>query len=669
MSSINPVLDRPGLGQSAGRPRPDGASASSPRSVALIPLRDATDGPLSVSRQRRTLAIYALMVAAGLALAFTSGPAGQAFGLGLLLPGGGFSVHLAGGLWPAVGAVLGIALSLLLFGAGLFAWFGSGNILAPIVAWLGSAGIAAALAPQAPWSGAPWLTAFAVAATVVLTARSRAGQQRQAVADRERRNAHLARLAARPVIDLADAVREGGGVPDEACGYLRHLLDRALQPVERFEGFDAIDQFQTASIRYQCCNSGYALAALQHEHLPAFRGYLSQAQQNLHAKMLDHRNWKYWVLENAWGNLSLDPNPVPRDNIMYSGWYGAMLAEYISNTGDQRYNEQPMVLRHPDGREWRYSFSQLAEAVYRNFKRSEFTLFSCEPNWIYPVCNNFGSITVKIHDRLYGTQWWNEIEADYRRHFDNEFTTQDGRTLAIRSSRTGLTIAALTSVMADCVAAYFLHGVLPDVARRAWEIARLDFIKVADGKLDLVTRGWDAIDTGNYKRSMITTYAQVGAAAGEMGDREVLELLRQRVRDEYPGSLEDGVRLHPGTSNFAFASLLGLFAQGPGVRRSLHVRGTPAETLRGPMLMNAPYPDVLVLRAVNDGGVLAGTLRPGRDAAAGGSYTLELGQLRPGGSYRCEGLRDSSVTADAQGRATVQVQLAGRQDFRVIPQH
>ncbi|HWY23281.1 MAG TPA: hypothetical protein VNX47_00080, partial [Nevskia sp.] len=148
-----------------------------------------------------------------------------------------------------------------------------------------------------------------------------------------------------------------------------------------------------------------------------------------------------------------------------------------------------------------------------------------------------------------------------------------------------------------------------------------------------------------------------------------LELIRQRVRDEYPGSLEDGVRLHPGTSNFAFASLLGLFAQGPGVRRSLHVRGTPAETLRGPMLMNAPYPEVLVLRAVNDGGVLSGTLRPGRPAATGGSYALELGQLRPGASYRCEGLHEAGLTADAQGRATVHAQLAGRQDFRVVPLH
>jgi hypothetical protein len=666
MSSVNPVLDPPGFGQSARAPHPQGGGS---RGVALIPLRDAIDGPLSVSRQRRTLAIYAVMFVAGLALAFSAAPAGQAFGLGLLLPGGGFSVHLAGGLWGALGGLLGMALSLLLFGVGLFAWFGSGNILAPIVVWLGSALLAAALAPQAPWSGAPWLMAALVAALSVATLRSRAGQRRQAVADRERRNTHLARLAARPSVDLADAVRDGQGIPDEAAGYLRHLLDRALQPVERFEGFDAIDQFQTASIRYQVCNFGYALAALQHEHLPAFRGYLAEAQQRLHAKMLDHRNWKYWALENAWGNLSLDPNPVPRDNIMYSGWYGAMLAEYISNTGDQRYNEQPLVLRHPDGREWSYTFSQLAEAVFRNFKRSAFTLFPCEPNWIYPLCNNFGSICVRIHDRLYGTAWWPQIEADYRRHFDAEFTTLDGRTLAIRSSRTGLTIAALTSVMADCVTAYFLHGVLPDVARRAWEIARLDFIRVADGKVDLVTRGWDAIDTGNYKRSMITTYAQVGAAAGEMGDREVLELLRQRVRDEYPGSLEDGVRVHPGVSNFAHASLLGLFAQGPGVRRSVHVRGISAATQSGPMLMSAPYPDVLVLRAVNDGGVLAGTLGPGRPGVAGGRYTLELGQLRPGGAYRCEGLAEPSIMADSRGRAVVQVQLAGRQEFRVVPQH
>jgi hypothetical protein len=344
-----------------------------------------------------------------------------------------------------------------------------------------------------------------------------------------------------------------------------------------------------------------------------------------------------------------------------------MLAEYISNTGDNRYDAQPMLLRHRDGREWRYRFTDMAEAVYRNFRNSRFTLFPCEPNWIYPVCNNFGAITLKVHDRLYGTRWWSEIEPDFRRQFDAEFTTVDGRTLAIRSSRTGLTIAALTSVMADCVAAYFMHGLFPDMARRAWEIARLDFIRVGKGRVELVTRGWDAIDTGNYRKSMVTTYAQVGAAAAEMGDREVLQLLQQRVRDEFPRSDADGVAVHQGVSNFAYASLLGLFSGGASVRRRMHAEGLPAETLQGPLLLDAPYPDVLVTRAVNTGGVLDVALSPGRSAAAGHTYALELGQLRPNCSYRCEGSRESTITANAAGQATVQVPLAARASLRVSP--
>jgi len=666
MSSVNPIAGFP----APGSPADAGKHFNTPRaSIAPIALRDALDGPLSTARQRRTLLLYACMALAGLALALLAAPGLRAFGLGLMLPGGGFLGHLGNGLGPSLGAIAGLLLSLLLFGAALFAWFGSGNILAPILVWLGSAALAAAIAPVPGWSGAPWLLAAAIAAGAVVSLRSRARYRARAIADRDRRNVHLAKLATQPprVAVAATARTDAAGVPEEAHGYLRYALDRALQPLASFDGFDQIDQFQTASVRYQVCNFGYALAALQYEHLPAFRGYLSQAQQNLHQKMLDHRNWKYWALENAWGNLSLDPDPVPRDNIMYSGWFGALLSEYISNTGDSRYNDQPMVLRHPDGREWRYTFSQLAEVVYRNFKRSRFTLFPCEPNWIYPLCNNFGGITLKIHDRLYGTRWWSEIEADYRRHFDNEFTTVDGRTLAIRSTRTGLTIAALTSVMADCVTAYFLHGILPDVARRAWEIARLDFIRVADGKVDLLTRGWDAIDTGNYRKSMITTYAQVGAAAGEMGDSEVLELLRQRVRDEFPRSEEDGVVAHQGVSNFAHASLLGLFSQGAATRRDMHARGVAAETLSGPLLASAPYPDVMVSSARNDGGALNCVLHPGRPAAAGGIYPLELSQLRPGATYRCEGLRQATVTADARGAATVYALLSARQAFRVSP--
>ena len=51
----------------------------------------------------------------------------------------------------------------------------------------------------------------------------------------------------------------------------------------------------------------------------------------------------YIVGSEIWGNLERDANPIHhRDNIMYHGWYMAMLGEYISNTGDDRYNRQPL---------------------------------------------------------------------------------------------------------------------------------------------------------------------------------------------------------------------------------------------------------------------------------------------------------------------------------------
>jgi hypothetical protein len=414
---------------------------------------------------------------------------------------------------------------------------------------------------------------------------------------------------------------------------------------------------------------GYALADVQYSSQPAFRGYLGQAQRNLHDKMLDHRNWKYWALENAWGNLQLDPNPIhPRDNVMYHGWFGAMLGEYIANTGDTRY-EQPLVWRHPDGREWRYSFTQLCEVLYRSHRRSPFTLFPCEPNWIYPMCNNFSAIALKIHDRVYGTRWWSDIEADYRRSFENEFCTADGRVLAIRSTHTGLTVSALTSAMADCVTAHYLHGLMPDVARRCWEIARMDFIRIDDGEVQLTTRGWDNMDTGSYKPSMITTYTQVGAAAAEMGDLEIAERLKERVRREFRFVSEDGATRVENISSQAHAVLLDHFIHRPNARRQLHQRGVPAEQQRGPLLSAVPYPDVVVALAANDGVALKLVLRAGRPASIGRPVRLEFAQLLPGRSYRCEGASEAALTADQAGGAALGLVMAARVELRLVPVH
>lgn len=113
-------------------------------------------------------------------------------------------------------------------------------------------------------------------------------------------------LAARPA-----SVQTASPSPlsDEALALARFALDRALQPIENFEGFQFVDQFQTAATRYQIAQTGYALSLLN-ARLPAFRGYLREAQENLIHNQTDHRIWRYWRFENAWGNFNLNPDPV-----------------------------------------------------------------------------------------------------------------------------------------------------------------------------------------------------------------------------------------------------------------------------------------------------------------------------------------------------------------------
>lgn len=632
--------------------------------IAKIAVRTSAHGPITLSRLRRSIIGYIVIASLGLVMAMAAPPFWQAFGLGLILPGGGFLSAMTSGS-TVIGFGAAIVLCWVLFAMGFLAWFGTGNIVAPISVWLGAALVAGFAAPATPWHDAAWLLIGVVAIGAIVWRWRQARTYALALIDRDRRNAALAQ---REVVLSGSTQAEVHELQDDTLGVLRHVLDRALQPVERFDGINWVDQFQFGSLRYALCGMGYALSVVQHGATPAFRGYLSDAQQRLHQKMLDHRNWKYWVLENAWGNLELDANPIHhRDNIMYHGWFMAMLAEYISNTGDHRYNSQPLVLRHPDGREWRYTFTQICEILYRSHKKSPFTLFPCEPNWIYPMCNNFSAIALKVHDRLYGSNWWSDIEPDYRRHFNNEFCTVDGRVLAIRSAHTGITLGVLTSAMADCVTAHFQHATMPDIARRSWEIARMDFIRKVNGSVDIITKGWDNMDTGSYKSSMITTYTQVGAAAAEMGDDEIQGLLRERIKREFTWKDDDGVATLENVSSQAHAITLCHFAAHQNVRRSMHERGIPREQLDGPLLLDAPYPDVLVTYAKNDGRALDVVLQPGRKASVGGAFDLTLGQLNPGARYRCEGALQTELLADARGQARISARLAGRTPLRIIP--
>jgi hypothetical protein len=634
-----------------------------PAAIALIPERPRPDGPVTTARLRRTVAAYGATVAGGALLARAAGqrPLANA-GLGLIAPGAGF----LGARRPAAFAATQGA-----FGLSLVAWLGSGNIVAPTATWLGSAALSARRGQRPAGGLARAALPLAAAAGVAAAWAARERGHRTALQRRERRNAHLRTIASDEARAFPTARRFPEPqiapelTPDELA-LTRFALDRALQPVAEFDGFDQIEQFQTSSVRYQVTTMGHALSTLQYARMPAFHGYLSQAQRNLIDKWQERICWAYWAKESTWGHLRYNPDPVPRDNIMLTGWLTYQIASYVSNTGDTRYSEPGAItFAHPRGQEYAYDLHSLTAALVENFTRSDFCLFPCEPNWIYALCNGYGVLPLPMHDRMFGSDYAERILPAFRRGFEEEFMSTDGRTIGIRSALTGLTIPAMTSILSDTAVIWQLAPVFPDLARGLWETVRHEWIRIPEqGPVAIEMRGWDKIDTGNYKPVPATAFAAVTWAAKEMGDMELAERLLADADATLDPVTERGVKRFTSASTLSNAALFGAAAAGPFSHRQRVARGMPQAWQIGPILDECSYPEVLVARAVSDGQDLRLVLRPG---TAPGRRSITIADLLPEQHYDVRGAVGDELVGGLDGRALLDVDLDDRVEITIAP--
>lgn len=580
-----------------------------------------------------------------------------AAGLGLALPGGGllYGGHLA---WAAA-TVVAVVLA-------VFIWWAAGPIVLPPLVWLGSAAAGGLMVDATHDWARPLAFAVipAVAAAVYLVHRLRhATQVRRGAELNERLRDVEFVIPGWPGPDVRTPVVEHS---EDDLAHLRYALDLALQPIDRFDGFNRLDQFREAATRYQLNALGYGLSMSQFTRTPAFTGYLAAAQRNAIEKMLDRRVWKYWALENAWGNLRFGRDPIANsDNIMLTGFYGVMLSMYESLNDDRYSRPGALTFRWDEDTAYVHDYPALASAVHRSMTAAPFTLYPCEPNWIYTVCNTFGMNTLRGHDRLYGSELFPDLEDRLRNSYEREFLRPDGRIVGVRSENYGMSWNFWSGSAVQLTTAYWLHAALPDIAHRTWWLVRDTLEKRPDGGAMLPRSVANRIDPGNYRLGTeVYGLAATLMAAREMGDDEWADAAMQSLERHAERSPATGARRYAGGS--ALANLyanLGRFGRYSAVR-DLVVFGPPEAWRRGPVLAEADYPDVLVARAVTDGERLDLVLRPGAGPVRA---RLGLGGLIPDRTYDVRGAQEPTVVAAADGTARFHVDLGGRLEVAVTP--
>lgn len=583
-------------------------------------------------------------------------PPWQAFGIGLWLPGAGFLAAGAG--WPALFVAV-----VLLFLAAIVAWIELGAGLLPPLVWVAAA-VGATGAVDGRLSDTGVQAAFVLLLLAVLAGVGY-GVERvvRLTGARTRREGRLPYRYALVRATTAASVRDRN-LPDELTAAdlaaARFVLDRALQPVGSYDDFEQAFPLGPAALHRQITTFGYALALLQRHYTPNLRGYVTEAQRRLVETFLPRPVWQFWRTQNLLGHLRTGADPVGAGRMAVTGAFALQVALYTRVTGDGRFLRlNALSLRDGDARRFPHDLREMADALDRTFTDATFCLAPGAGDWIDVLSNARGLCALRVFDAIAGTDHAARHMERFRTALEDEFFFADLGLVAARSARTGLGIPAGTSGAALAVA---LSPLFPDTAARCWALAREEHFDTVAGELVAAPAAGARLE---HPRRQAAAFEALWRGAQEHGDVEAAAAARDAFERVCAPVEEAGV-LHyeRATHVLTAAALFDRLLFCGGWRRAV-LDPLPPAASQGPVLDTDAYPDVLVAMARSTGRDLQLVLHPG---AGDGVRDLTLANLRPGQRYEvCTADRTRQVVATADGRAVVDVALAGRTEVTVRP--
>ncbi|KAF2490591.1 hypothetical protein BU16DRAFT_518028 [Lophium mytilinum] len=616
--------------------------------------------------QNRTMVQWATLTAISLTLfhqnivPVSSGL--RAAAVGLIFPGAGYIACA-----NITGAVAFIVTWLSL-PAAMFAWFGAGGFLFPILVWTLSVVGAYFAAGQSVFEYSDRVSVVLLGALVFYLRYKNGIERKEGEEKRVKRNEYLPTVLneIQTTAVLAPPASERELTLDELRD-VQYAIDQTRLDVSDWLNFTYIDQFQTSALRYQLYDMIYNLSTYQGIYTPNFHGYLSEGIQNVIAKSLTKPVMGFWKWESLWGKFTTDYDPVVRDNIMVTGFLQQAIMLYTANTGDLQYTK-PGCLKFEitDKISYRHDVHSMGKALVDQWTSNPYCLFPCEPNWIYTPCNFIGMTGQVVYDRVFGTKHAEDIKPRFLESLMSNFADKSGSILPIRSAITGFTIPGLTGALIDLSNGVITRGYLPQLAEQSYALFKGECLRYDEVTKELSfvgLSGADNLDTGNYETGKHAIYPHVAYVAAEFGDEKVRVAALKYINDHV--GLET-------TSTGARRAKLGSFfynmarLKGTLLRRNdwLNlVREGPSKTaLAGPILSQVPYPGVLVAKARSHTSKdLELVLYP---SAAAGDFTLGVSRLEPGRKYT---YGKQEATADSSGNIHISVHVEGRTPVTLTP--
>ena len=164
---------------------------------------------------------------------------------------------------------------------------------------------------------------------------------------------------------------------------------------DEFIGWDTSEHLRW---RYGIAFSSYAMpsiAMISQEH----------ADRAKHAMYLMIKKMKSPKVWGDWISYGMGDDPISEGNVMYKGHLNLMYGLYQLMTGNEEFS-----------RELTWLTSRIIDEMRRHHIEGKHEGADCEPGRYFAQCNSISLLSLKIYDKLYGTNY-SEVEASWTINF------------------------------------------------------------------------------------------------------------------------------------------------------------------------------------------------------------------------------------------------------------
>jgi hypothetical protein len=226
-------------------------------------------------------------------------------------------------------------------------------------------------------------------------------------------------------------MNEAPSLNEKEIGHLRHMARLAnLLPGDwSGMGSDWWDIGEGAQ-QYELAFMVYTLGIVQHRFTPAYHDFCRDTIAALIAKMMVPDIWQKWINASRGGKI-VDPDqqelgpgwidPLKKHNIMFKGHLLQMAAlhEALYRTGKYAkpgaFTFEFRATTWGDGNEtYAYNLPELARIVHNEYVESGYEGVQCEPNRVYPMCNQHAVLGLIHCDQVLGTGYSADVMPKFK---------------------------------------------------------------------------------------------------------------------------------------------------------------------------------------------------------------------------------------------------------------